>query len=100
MFGLFKSKTERVVIHLERVMNLMETAAMMGELKTLHSLTRDQVQLLGWLNMNGSDDWDEERVNAYIISKGRVRSLTDPKMRALMEERVMAAEMRYGLVGA
>ena len=98
MFGrLFGNKTKRMVAKLEQIMMTMEAAAKAGNLEVLHHATRQQLNVLHWLHIEG--EWPEERRMEFIEKRGLVRSPHDPAVHALLVETVRKAEQRYGLAG-
>jgi hypothetical protein len=87
---LFRSRTEKMVRDLEFTMTEMESAALRGDLRSLHSHTRKQIEILNWLTING--DWSEEKVFDFLKARGKVRSLVDPEVERLLGLRVPEAE--------
>jgi uncharacterized protein (DUF2252 family) len=99
LFGLFKKKTtEKVVLDLEVAMVCMEKAALKNDLGLLWSFGRKQLRHLQWLHSHG--EWSEDEVMAYLQKRGNVRSLEGETLTRLMQDRMMQAELKHGLLAS
>ena len=97
MLGLFKSKTERKLLKLERTMMTMERAAEQDNLGVLHQGMQEQVKILNWLSLYG--DRSENEVMEWIKNRGLVRSVHDDAIHDFMCKKGQDAEMTYGMIG-
>ena len=87
MFGLFKNKTERMVLKLERLMMAIEHFYEKGKYDTARQAVREQHQVLKWLHYDG--DWPEEKINQFLAERGLIRSITDEKYRGEITAKLM-----------
>lgn len=97
VFNGHKSKTERMVLKLERTMMAMLAAAQADDLAALHSYGRQQLGVLRWLQAEGK--WSEEQVYRFLEQRGLVRQFTDPQVETLLAQAMRRAETQYGLLG-
>ena len=75
MFGIGKTKTEKMVLKLERVMMSIESAYEKEKYDIARFGVQNQLSILHWLNLEG--EWSEERVTRYLKERGLVRSISD-----------------------
>jgi hypothetical protein len=87
MFGLFKSKTEKMVLKLERIMMAIEHFYEKGKYDTARQAVSEQLEVLKWLHYDG--DWPEDKVSKFLVERGLVRSISDEKYREEIAERLM-----------
>lgn len=79
MFGFGKTKTEKMVLELEKAMMSIETAYEKGEYDVAHTGVAKQQYILRWLHLNGK--WSDEQVTKYLEERGLVRSVSDEEYR-------------------
>lgn len=87
MFGFGKSKTEKMVLKLERLMMIVENAYNKGKFDCARYGIQRQHEVLRWLNIEG--EWPEEKVVEYIRNRGLVRSISDEAYMEEMSEKLM-----------
>jgi hypothetical protein len=87
MFGLFKSKTEKMVMKLERQIMAVEHFYDRGKYDVARQAVYEQLQTLKWLHQNG--DWSEDKINRYLFDRGLVRSARDAKYQDEITSKLM-----------
>lgn len=87
MFGFGKSKTEKMVLKLERVMMAIESAYEKGKLDAARFGVNEQMRILNWLQSEG--EWSEDQVRQYLEKRGLVRAVSDESYRDEIVERLM-----------
>jgi hypothetical protein len=75
MFGFGKSKTEKTVLKLERVMMAIEDAYEKGKYDIARAGVHEQTRVLRWLHIDG--EWSEEQIGKFLEERGLVRSVSD-----------------------
>ena len=82
-----KSKTEKMIMKLERVMMSVEMAYDKGKYDVARYAAREELKILRWLHEKG--EWTEEKVTACLADRGLVRSITDEKYRDEISDKLM-----------
>lgn len=97
MLNGHRSKTERLLLKLERTMLAMIAAAKADDLAALHDHGRQQLGILHELNMSG--ECPEERMNEFLTSRGLLSRFNDAEFGDFLRHKMQQAEMRFGLLG-
>lgn len=87
MFGLFKSKTERMVLKLERLMIAVEHFYEKGKYDKARIAAGLQTQLIKRIHYDG--DWSEEKIMLFLTERGLVRYINDEKYSGEMMAKLM-----------
>lgn len=79
-----KSRTERMVLKLERIMMNVEAATLKNDREfAIYNAVKIE-KVMHWLNVEG--DWDSGRVMGFIESRGLVRYVHDEGLRDRISE--------------
>ncbi len=84
MIRFLTDKNYRKALKLERMMMVMEDAFEKGEYAILRRGIHEQEKVLRWLNLEG--DWSEEKLYAFLSSRGMLRSINDEDYRDRMSQ--------------
>ena len=79
MFGLGRTKTEKMVLKLERVMMAIEAAYDKGKYDVARFGVQEELRILRWLHLDGG--WSEVQIDKYLESRGLVRTIRDEAYR-------------------
>lgn len=91
MTGSGKSKTEKLVLKLERMTMALESTIEAGQRDAAQTAMNEQLQVLQWLHNHGG--WSEQQIDDYLTKRGLLRSLFDEKYRAELEDKSLAMNL-------
>jgi len=94
VFGLFKTKEQKFLEKLERIMMTMEAAARADKLDVLWYATREQIKMLRNLHDIGVSQLNADN---FLRSRNLVKSLSDEKMHRFMSQKVYESELIFGI---
>lgn len=84
MFGLGKSKTQKMVEKLERRMIATEDAYKAGKLDVARHGSTEELKIMRWLNMEG--EWSEREIDDFLRNRGLVQRVNDGNFHERMSE--------------
>lgn len=79
MFGFGKSKTEKLVLKIERLMITMESAYDQGNYDVARLAVMEQERL--WARLYPISEWSEEQIHEFLMKRNLVRGVRDEAYR-------------------